>query len=372
MKITDLVSRKVLASKGDWTIETTLVLEDGSYGIAAVPGGVSTGKAEAKVTNVDDAIKLLNETLKPELTGHDFDSVLTFDQWLIAKDGTPDKSKFGGNVTLSLSIAFTRAAAMFKDSSPLYIYLNELAGVPTMNIPELLVLVFEGGMHARSLLSIQEFMVKCQTVTEGLEVYQRVVKAMETRSFPSTVGFEGAFSPPNFTNENALDLLSSLFGPGKIALDVADSHILGAPLNFEDIISKYAPFSLEDLYDEEAWDSWEVFNKTNSSKVLVVADDLAVTNLVRLQKIIEKQAAGAVIVKPNQVGTVTETLDFVTAARKAGLKVIVSHRGEETNDDFIADLAVAVGADMVKFGGFARGERLAKYNRLLEIIEEIK
>ncbi|MCX6784138.1 MAG: hypothetical protein NT141_03715 [candidate division WWE3 bacterium] len=372
MKITDISARKILASKGDWTIETTLVLEDGSYGIASVPAGISTGKAEAKTLEVGDSVILTNDSLSKELIDKDFATLKDFDSALIALDGTPDKSKLGGNTTLSLSLAFAKASAMFKDESPLYIYLSDIIGSKYLKIPELLVLMFEGGMHARSLLSIQEFMVHCKTVEDGLKSYQRVNDAMNTRNLPTTVGFEGAFSPPNFTNENALDLLSSLFGPGSISLDVADSYTNGAPLDFEDIISKYAPLSIEDPFDEEAWDSWEVFNKNNSSKTLVVADDLVVTNKIRLQKVIEKHAAGAVVVKANQIGTLSETLEFVQLARQAKLKIIVSHRGEETTDDWLADLAVAVGADYVKFGGFARGERISKYNRLLQIIDDLR
>jgi len=371
MKITDITSRKILASQGNWTLETTLVLEDGSYGIASVPAGVSTGKAETKVVDASDAVKLVADDLSKKLIGQDFAGLREFDAKLIEIDGTPDKSRLGGNTILSLSVSFSKATAMFKDESPLYLYLNGVLGNPPLIIPQLLVLVFEGGMHARSLLSIQEFLIKCLTVDEGLAAYQKVAHAMETRNFPNTVGYEGAFSPVNFTNEDALGLLSSLFGPGSIGLDVADSHILGASLNFDDLISKYAPFSIEDPYDEEAWDSWELFNRNYLAKVLTVADDLVVTNKIRLEKLVGRQAAGAVVVKPNQIGTVSETLDFAKRAREAGLKIIVSHRGEETNDDFIADLAVAVGADFVKFGGMVRGERLAKYNRLLEITEDL-
>ena len=318
-----------------------------------------------------EAVATINDTLSKELINKDFATLKDFDNYLIEKDGTPDKSNLGGNTTLSLSIAFAKAAAMFNGSLPLYAYIQQLIG-GGVKLPEFLVLMFEGGMHARSLLTIQEFAIKCATVEASLEAYLRVAEAMKTRDLPNTVGFEGAFSPPGLTNDDALSLLSSLFGPGTISLDLADSHLLGAPVNLEEIITKYAPFSLEDVFPEEAWDSWEVFNKTNGSKTLVVADDLVVTNKVRLQKIIQMKAAGAVVVKPNQIGTVTETLDFVTMARKAGLKIIVSHRGEDTNDDFISDLAVGVAADFVKFGGLARGERIAKYNRILEIAEELK
>lgn len=372
MKISEVSARKILASKGDWTVETTLVLDDGSYGIASVPAGISTGKAEAKVKPAVEAVAQINDVLAKELTGQDFSLLKDFDAWLISRDGSTTKENLGGNTTLSLSIAFAKAAAMFGEAKPLYVYLNEAIGQTAVKIPELLVLMFEGGMHARSLLSIQEFAVKCPTVEEAVTAYKRVAEALKTRNLPDTVGAEGAFSPPVLTNDDVMALLSSLFGPGSLALDLADSHLNGAPLNLEEIITKYAPFSLEDVYDEEAWDSWEVFNKANNSRVLTVADDLVVTNKIRLQKLIEKRAAGAVVVKPNQVGTISETLEFVVAARQAGLKIVVSHRSKETNDDFIADLAVAVGADYVKFGGMARGERVAKYNRLLEIIEELK
>lgn len=371
MKITEISARKILASKGDWTIETTLVLDDGSYGIASVPAGVSTGKAEAKTVAAPEAAAAINDVLAKELVGKEFTAQNDFDNWLIEKDATPDKSKLGGNTLLSLSIAFAKASAMFKDSLPLYAYLNQLVG-GGVKVPELLVLMFEGGMHAQSLLSIQEFMIKCETVDSALESYKKVTEAVKTRNLPTLVGFEGAYSPPGLTNDAVLELLSSLFGPRSIALDLADSHLLGSPINLEELISKYAPFSLEDPFTEEAWDSWEVFNKTNESKTLVVADDLVVTNKIRLQKLIQMKAAGAVVVKPNQIGTVTETLEFVAEAKKAGLKIIVSHRGEDTDDDFIADLAVGVAADYVKFGGLTRGERLAKYNRLLEIVEELK
>jgi enolase len=372
MKIAEISSRKVLASRGDWTIETTIVLEDGSYGIASVPAGISTGKGEAKTLLAAEALAVIKEKLTPELVNKDFPTLKDFDAFLIGKDGTPDKSNLGGNTVLSLSVAFAKAAAMFSESAPLYSYLNQLVGGTPVRIPEFLVLVFEGGLHARSLLSIQEFAIKCQTVEEALSLYKRVAEAMKIRNLPDLVGAEGAFSPPGMTNDDCLSLLSSLFGPGCIALDLANSHLLGSSLNLEELVSKYAPFSLEDIYDEEAWDNWEVFSKNNSGKVLVVADDLVVTNKIRLQKLIEKKAARAVVVKPNQIGTVSETLEFVQLAKKSGLKTVVSHRGEDTNDDFIADLAVAVGSDYVKFGGTVRGERVAKYNRILEITDELK
>ncbi len=228
------------------------------------------------------------------------------------------------------------------------------------------MLIFEGGKHGAGDLLIQEFMVNVDSISTGVGIYQKVRETLRKRGFSTNLGAEGGFSPEGLSDRQVLQILKKVAPKTPIALDVSGVH-LGRKVSLEKLIKQFDIQIVEDPLGENAWDKWSTFNQKYGSKVLVVGDDLTVTNPQRIQKAVVEKAIGGVIIKPNQIGTLTETIAAVEVAQKAGLKVIVSHRGSETNDSFIADLAIGVGADYVKFGAPARGERVAKYNRLLEI-----
>ncbi len=342
--VTKISARKILASLGDETVEARVELADARSASASVPAGISAGKSEVKKVPADEAIREIGEMGK-SCEGKDWTQE-GLDREISARD-------YGGNATLAVSAALWKA-------------LN-LETPPAGKFPKLMVLMFEGGKHGNANITIQEFLVVEDSLEEARRDFFRVRKYLEEQNAETTVGAEGGFSPLSYTNEQALETIKKVL-PGKsIALDVAGTFKQGQALDYGLLLSKFPIVSLEDPYGDEDWEKWAEFTKTHGQKILVVGDDLVTTNRERIEKASLLSAVNAVIIKPNQIGTITATLEAVTTARKAGLKIIVSHRGEETDDDWIADLAVAVKADYVKFGGMDRGERIAKYNRLAQL-----
>ena len=368
MKISDITSRKILNSAGKWTIETKVVLDDSSIGIASVPGGISKGKREVVALEAEESVKKIEE-IKPQVVNKDFANINDFDSFLIGLDGTKEKSKLGGNTILSASIAFCKAMAK-ANKKEVHEYLAEIAGNKDKpKRPQMMVLILEGGTHGSGNASIQEFMAIVNSVERGMEIYTKVKDELHEKGESTNVGAEGAFSPASFNNDQVLTLLSQFLEGERIALDVAASSFEpGTDIpNYESFMLNYPIASIEDPYGEDEWDNWEAFGKHYNERILVVTDDLTTTNPETLQEAIKKSVGNAILVKPNQIGSVSETMNVVKMAHENGWKTIISHRGTDTNDDFVADFAVGVRSDYVKFGAPARGERVAKYNRLLEI-----
>jgi enolase len=398
-------ARQILDSRGNPTLEVEVALDDGTVGRAGVPSGASTGAFEAVELRdggseyggkaVGRAVQAVIDEIQPELLGHEADDQRLVDQALIDLDRTPDKSRLGANAIVGVSIAVARAAA---DSSglPLFRYLGgpnaHLLPVPLMNI-------LNGGAHADNNVDIQEFMIApigAPTFSEalrwGTETYHALKSVLKQRGLSTGVGDEGGFAPDLDHNRAALDLIVEAIGkagfvPGQdvaLAIDAAASEFYGdGTYNFEgkpqsatamaeiysEWLAAYPLVSLEDPLAEEDWDGWQTLVASVGDRVQVVGDDLFVTNPVRLSRGIEAHAANSLLVKLNQIGTVTETLDAVSLAHRAGFTCVISHRSGETDDSTIADLAVATNCGQIKTGAPARGERVAKYNQLLRIEE---
>jgi enolase len=398
-------ARQILDSRGNPTLEVEVALDDGTVGRAGVPSGASTGAFEAVELRdggseyggkaVGRAVQAVIDEIQPELLGHEADDQRLVDQALIDLDRTPDKSRLGANAIVGVSIAVARAAA---DSSglPLFRYLGgpnaHLLPVPLMNI-------LNGGAHADDNVDIQEFMIVpigAGTFTEalrwGAETYHALKSVIKQRGLSTGVGDEGGFAPDLEHNRAALDLIVEAIGkagfaPGQdiaLAVDAAASEFYGeGTYKFDgkpqsaaemaaiygDWLDTYPIVSLEDPLAEEDWAGWEQMTASVGDRVQIVGDDLFVTNPVRLRRGIEEKAANSLLVKLNQIGTVTETLDAVSIAQRAGYTCVISHRSGETDDSTIADLAVAVNGGQIKTGAPARGERVAKYNQLLRIEE---
>jgi len=414
-KIAKVYAREILDSRGTPTIETTIWLDNGYAGTAAVPSGSSTTKHEAVELRDNDphrfhglgvlkAINNVNQVIAPKIIGLDPSQQTTLDQTLINLDGTSNKAKLGGNTLLSVSEAALKAAAAhFK--LPIYQYLikkyqlvKDLKRMPnpTFNI-------INGGAHGAGNLDFQEFHVipsirfpYHQALEIGAEIYHSLEKTLKRRRAIHSVGDEGGFAPNLFTNLDALEVILEAINQTEhkfaqdvfLGLDVAASWFYknkqyqikdrAQPYNTKELIAyyiqlnrEYRLFSLEDPLEENDWDGWAKLTADLSSDTLIVGDDLLSTNKNRVQKAIEKKACNAILVKPNQIGTISETIEVIKVCRQAGWKIIVSHRSGETNDTFIADFAVGVGANYTKFGAPARGERVAKYNRLLAIESQL-
>ena len=378
MTIKNAALKKILNSAGSWTIEVSIELDNGSLGKFSVPGGLSKGKNEVANVTPEVAIQKLEE-LKEDLYSKDFKTQESFDEFLIEKDGTDDKSNLGGNLMLGLSAAFAAAAANASQLE-LYEYIHNLIDpeIPLNNIqfkqPKIMGLIFEGGAHGSGLASIQEFMAVTDSIERLIEIYSKAKKYLKENGEGTDVGAEGAFSPANLDNEAVVKVLESFLAEDEhIALDVAANTIKEENLempDYETLISNYKIISIEDPYGEEDWNDWENFYRSYRADVTVVADDLTTTNPNILAEAISRNVANGIIIKPNQIGTLTETIETVKLAQLNNWNIIVSHRGTDTNDSFVSDLAVGVHADYVKFGAPARGERIAKYNRLLEIFNK--
>ena len=413
--IAKIIAREILDSRGTPTVEAMVELEDGSIGVFSVPSGASKGKHEAKELRDSDpnrysglgvltALKNISQVIAPKIIGLDAGNQSGIDELMIGLDGTNDKSKLGANSILALSAAIAKAAAA-SQKIPLYVYISRLMGITTneYTIPTPMFNVINGGIHAGFNLDFQEFMVvppKSNTYSKnlefGTEVYYALKKALQTHTNQVLIGDEGGYAPLLYQNadvfkvfEEAVTLAGYKVGlDAFFSLDCAATNLKHGSayklkdrptaLPASDLIEFYAQLneqfhllSIEDPLAEDDWEDWVELNALIGQKTLLIGDDLIATNMERLKKAIQIKACGGVIIKPNQAGTITETLKVVTEARAGNLKIVVSHRSGETNDSFIADFAVGVNADYVKFGAPARGERVAKYNRLLEIEHEL-
>ena len=409
-KIDRISAREIIDSRGNPTIEVDVSLQNGSFGRASVPSGASTGRHEAVELRDNDpsrylgngvttAVRNVNEKINRQLKGRDPTDQKRIDKSLLQLDGTPNKSNLGGNALLGVSLAVARAASHFQNQS-LFSYLgtgNEYKlPVPLMNI-------LNGGSHADNAIDFQEFMIMpigAKTFREAIqmscEVFQSLKNNLKTEGFSTNIGDEGGFAPAFKSTEEALDVLVEaitscgykLARDFYLALDCASSeYYSGGKYNLagenksltakenveylEKLCKKYPIFSIEDGMAEDDWDGWKLLTKALSSKAQLVGDDLFVTNKVRLKEGIERSAGNAILIKPNQIGTLSETLETIALAKENNYSCIMSHRSGETEDTFIADLAVATGCTQIKTGSLSRSDRLAKYNQLLRIEEEI-
>ncbi len=403
-------AREILDSRGNPTIEVEVLLDDDSFGRAAVPSGASTGAFEAHESRDGDKARYLGKGVQNAVAAVvgaidealvDFDALdqRLVDAALIELDGTATKSNLGANAILGVSLATARAAAE-STGQPLYRYLGgpnaHVLPVPLMNI-------INGGAHADTGVDIQEFMIVplgAETFSEalrwGVEVYHALKGILHSRGLSTGLGDEGGFAPELATNAAALDLIAEAVAAAgyklgtdiALALDVAATEFYSEETKkytfegqersgeemiayYADLVAKYPLVSIEDPLAEDDWSAWSTMTAELGGKVQLVGDDLYVTNPARLQKGIDELAGNAILVKVNQIGTLTETLDAVSLAQRSGMKAIISHRSGETEDTFIADLAVATNAGQIKTGAPARSERVAKYNQLLRIEEEL-
>ena len=400
-------AREILDSRGNPTVEVEVVLDDGTYARAQVPSGASTGAFEAVELRdggeryggkgVKTAVEAVIESIGPEIEGIDADDQRLVDQAMIEADGTPNKAQLGANAILGVSLAVAKAAASSAEL-PLYRYLGgpnaHLLPVPMLNI-------LNGGSHADSNVDIQEFMIApigastfAEALRSGAEVYHALKSVLKAKGLSTGLGDEGGFAPNLDSNRAALDLIVEAIGKagyeaGKdiaLALDVAASefHEDGAynfegakkssaelTAYYEELVNAYPIVSIEDPLDEEDWDGWKAITDAIGTKTQLVGDDLFVTNVERLSRGIQGGQGNSLLVKVNQIGTLTETLDAVDLAHRSGFTTMMSHRSGETEDTTIADLAVAVGSGQIKSGAPARSERVAKYNQLLRIEDEL-
>ena len=400
-------AREILDSRGNPTIEAEVFLDDGARGVAGVPSGASTGVHEAhelrdggeryQGKGVLKAVENINEKIADEIAGFEADDQRLIDQALIKLDGTDNKSELGANAILGVSIAAAKAAAE-SAALPLYRYIGgpnaHLLPVPMMNI-------LNGGAHADSGVDVQEFMIApigaesfAEALRMGAEVYHALKAVLKDKGLSTGLGDEGGFAPSVDSTKAALDVIVDAikkagFEPGKdvaLALDVASSeffkdgkyHFEGGEHTaeemskvYEDLIDQYPIVSIEDPLQEDDWEGYTTLTAAIGEKVQIVGDDFFVTNPARLQEGIEKKAANALLVKVNQIGTLTETFDAVELAHRNGYRTMMSHRSGETEDTTIADLAVALNCGQIKTGAPARSERVAKYNQLLRIEQEL-
>lgn len=389
MNIADIQAKQILDSKDHSTVEATVVLEDGSMHTAASPSGASTGTTEAVELPVDSALNNISSIIKPAILHKDVTSQRALDNIMISLDGTQNKSKLGGNATTALSMALAKAGAYTKEI-PLYKYFGSLIGNTSFHLPAPLFLVMEGGKHGNWATDIQEFMIipnkeKYATFQERFDicntVFNELEKILQGKNYSLTIGFEGAFCPKELTgNEEALQLITKAIeqthADVAIAIDAAASEFLkkeNTTAWMEQIIvwsKKYPISSFEDMFDQEDWENWTKLTATLGSNHLIVGDDLVTTNVSRMQKAIDLKAMNSLIIKVNQIGTISETLDAIQLANTNNLTTIISHRGGETMDTTIADLAVGT-SKYCKFGGPRHPERICKYNRLMEIEKEL-
>jgi len=412
--IKKIVAREILDSRGNPTVEATVVLENGATGTASVPSGASTGTHEALELRdgatkryggkgVLRAVKNVNTFIANHLSGNDASNQRRIDKMMLDLDGTENKKKLGANAILAVSLATCRAAASALNM-PLYKYIRQTFGlkesgwrlpIPTMN-------VLNGGRHADNNLSIQEFMIVplhkqfSERVRMGSQIFHSLAAILNQKGLSTAVGDEGGFAPDLLNNERALQLLvqaikSAGFVPGKhvfISLDMAASEFYRHGRYYfeskkqgytaekimrvlESWVKKYPILSIEDGLAEDDWENWAILTKQFGKKLTLVGDDLFVTSVKRLQKGITEKVANAILIKVNQIGTLSETIDAIYLAKKNNYKISVSHRSGETADTFIADLAVAVNAEFIKSGSMSRSERVEKYNRLMKIESEV-
>ena len=408
--IEQITAREILDSRGNPTVEVDVILEDYTLGRAAVPSGASTGAHEAVEMRdggerymgrgVTQAVANVNRIIAPRLLGHDALNQMEIDRIMIEMDGTENKGKLGANAILGVSLAVARAAASALEL-PLYRYIGgpnaRILPVPMMNI-------LNGGKHADNNVDLQEFMVMpfgAESFREGLrmgvEIFHNLKAVLKSRNYNTSVGDEGGFAPDLRSNAEALDVIMEAiekagYKPGDdvmIALDPAASEFFKDGtyfLNAEEereksseqmvdfytaLVNKYPIFSIEDGLAEDDWEGWRLMTERLGKKIQIVGDDLFVTNTARLQRGIDQGVANSILIKLNQIGTLTETLRTIELARNSGYSVVVSHRSGETDDTIIADVVVAVNAGQIKTGSACRTDRVCKYNQLLRIEEEL-
>ena len=408
--IVEIYAREVLDSRGNPTVEFEVTTENGTVGSAIVPSGASTGVHEAVELRDGDktrylgkgtlnAVNNVNEIIAEELIGFDVFDQVGIDRALIQIDGTENKSKLGANAILGVSMAVARAAAIESDT-PLYEYIG---GVNAKTLPVPMMNILNGGEHADNNVDIQEFMVMpagaCsfkEALRMGTEVFHNLKSVLKSKGYNTAVGDEGGFAPNLNSNEEALKTIMEAiekagYVAGKdifLALDVASSEMYeNGKYNFKgegkiysseelvnyycDLVEKYPIISIEDGLSEDDWDGWKLLTEKIGNKVQLVGDDLFVTNYSRLNTGIEKGIANSILIKLNQIGTITETLDAIELAKTHGYTCVISHRSGETEDTTIADLAVAVNAGQIKTGSASRTDRICKYNQLLRIEDRL-
>lgn len=408
--IDDVVARELLDSRGNPTIEVEIYLEDGTMGSAIVPSGASTGIHEAVELRDDDkdrylgkgvlkAVSNVNDIIADEIIGYNVLDQVGLDKMLIDLDGTPNKSKLGANAILGVSLAAADAAANYC-GLPLFQYLG---GVNAKVLPTPMMNILNGGSHADSNVDFQEFMIMPvgassfrEALRMGAEVFHNLKAVLKSRGLNTAVGDEGGFAPNLETNEEAIKIIVEAiqkagYKPGeeiKIALDIAASEFYDTKNKvynmkgegvvktssemvdyYEKLVNEYPIISIEDGLDEDDWAGWKILTDRLGKKVQLVGDDLFVTNTRRLKQGIEMGVANSILIKVNQIGTLTETLDAIEMAKRAGYSAVVSHRSGETEDVTIADIVVAVNAGQIKTGSLSRTDRIAKYNQLLRLEE---
>ncbi|HET7629581.1 MAG TPA: phosphopyruvate hydratase [Bacillales bacterium] len=408
--ITEVYAREVLDSRGNPTVEVEVFLESGSAGRALVPSGASTGEYEAVELRDGDkdrylgkgvlkAVENVNEKMAPELLGVEALDQVGVDKLLIELDGTENKGKFGANAILGVSMAVAHAAAD-EVGLPLYQYLG---GFNSKTLPTPMMNILNGGEHADNNVDIQEFMVMpvgaenfAEALRTGAEIFHHLKKVLQAKGYNTGVGDEGGFAPDLSSNEEAIQtILEAVEKAGykagedvKIALDIASSemyeagkyHLKGEGVTktseemieyYAELVEKYPIVSIEDGLDENDWDGWQKLTERLGGKVQLVGDDLFVTNTNKLAEGIKKGVGNSILVKVNQIGTLTETFDAIEMAKRAGYTAVISHRSGETEDTTIADIAVATNAGQIKTGAPSRTDRVAKYNQLLRIADDL-
>lgn len=406
----DVFARELLDSRGNPTVEVEVILEDGTMGRAIVPSGASTGVHEAIELRDNDkerflgkgvltAVDNVNEIIAPEIIGMNVTGQIDIDTIMLELDGTPNKSKLGANAILGVSMAVARAAAEFL-GIPLYQYIG---GINARQIPVPMMNILNGGQHADNNVDIQEFMIVptgapsfAEGLRMGVEVYHNLKKVLQAKGLATSVGDEGGFAPDLPSNEAAIEvILEAITAAGykagqdiHLALDVAGSELYKEGKYhlestrqvmtseemvefYTGLVQKYPIISIEDGLAEDDWAGWALLTEKLGGKIQLVGDDLFVTNTERLAKGIEEGICNSILIKLNQIGTVSETLDAIEMAKQAGYTCVISHRSGETEDTFIADFAVAANAGQIKTGAPARTDRVAKYNQLLRIEEEL-
>lgn len=412
MKIKKILAREILDSRGNPTVEVDVTLSDGSFGRAAVPSGASTGSHEAVELRDKDkryggkgvlkAVKNANTALAKALVGKDFDQ-RSLDTKMIEVDGTPNKGKIGANAILGVSLAFAHAAAKSK-KVPLWKYFNQIAKTKnTIQLPLPMMNILNGGKHAENSTDFQEFMVMPigaksfkEALRMGAEIFHSLKKILHDKHLNTSVGDEGGFAPSIPSNEAAIELILEAitkagYTAGKdvgLALDVAATELYkdgkyhlereGKVLTSEEMVAfyenwcaKYPIVSIEDGLSEDDWAGYKLMTEKLGKKIQIVGDDLFVTNIARLKRGIDEEVGNSILIKLNQIGTVSETIDAVNMAKKAGYTSIISHRSGETEDTTIADFVVGTGTGQIKTGSLCRSDRVAKYNQLLRLEQSL-
>ncbi len=410
--IIEVNAREILDSRGNPTIEVEVLTESGYYGSAAVPSGASTGEHEAVELRDGDkgrymgkgtlkAVQNVNEIIAPEIIGEDVLNQTYIDNLMIELDGTPNKAKLGANATLGVSLAVARAGANFV-GLPLYKYIG---GVNARVLPVPMMNILNGGKHADNNVDLQEFMIfpvgaKCfaEALRMGVETFHQLKGVLKKKGLNTSVGDEGGFAPNLRSNEEAIEVILEAatktgYKVGKelfIALDPASSSFYNVETKkyelksenrdltseemvdyYKSLVEKYPIISIEDGMAEDDWSGWKLMVKKLGSKIQIVGDDLTVTNVERLSRAIKEKAINSILIKLNQIGTLTETLNAIELAHRSGFTTVISHRSGETEDTTIADLAVAVNSGQIKTGSACRTDRICKYNQLLRIEEEL-